>query len=192
MTARLSILLLFLVPFTLLGQAYGDSSNKISTKEIYSIIQRVIQNEKLKKKYGLEITPEKYCNFNQDDASYLQTLLIKPTQPDTIQHSGSPDTIETFISYPDKNILTPADIEYILNTKENFKDFSWDNNRLKFNLKRRDQYYTFSVPYFNLAHDKVIVMYEFHCPGLCGGGSTILLTRTDKGWNYTYLQIWVN
>lgn len=191
MTARLSILVLFLVPLSLQGQSYGDISNKNSTKEIYSIIQRVIKNEKLNKKYGLDITPEKYCNFNQDDASYLQTLLIKSTQPDTIQLSGSTDIIQTFFSYPDTNILTPADIEYILNTKENFKDFSWDNNRLKFNLKRQDEYYTFSVPYFNLAHDKVIVMYEFHCPGLCGGGSTILLTRTDKGWNYTNLQNWV-
>ena len=80
--------------------------------------------------------------------------------------------------------------EYILKEKQTFTNLKWDNKQLGFNLENKKKYYTFSVPYFNLAHDKAIVMYKYHCPGLCGGGSTILLTRTQKGWDSTTLELW--
>ena len=191
MTVRLSIFILILTPFSLFGQTNSDSLNHSLTKDIYLIIKTIITTEKLNRGFGIALIPERNCNINKDDTTYLQTLLIKPKQVDTTQKIGSSDfVVVSNLTFPDKNILTQADINYIITAKENLIKFKWDNKQLGFNLKSKKKYYSFSVPYFNLTHDKAIVMYRYHCPGLCGGGSTILLTKTDKGWDNTTLELW--
>lgn len=190
MTVRLSIIIFLLMPFVLFGQADSNNINEGLSKDIYSIMKTLIKKEKLNKKYGLALNPGKSFNIDQEDSAYLQTLLIKPKPVDTISSNDSVILIN--LSYPDKNIFTQADIKYILETKHNLESFKWDNKQLGFNLKNEKNFYTFSIPYFNLAHDKVIVMYEFLCPGLYGGGATILLNKTTKGWDNTTLQRWVH
>lgn len=191
MTFRLLIIFFSLTPITLLGQTNLDSSSRASTEDIYSIIQAIIKREKLNKNYGILLTPEANCNINKEDSNYLPTLLIKPNQPDTVsKYNSSGFAIMSNLAWPDKNIFTPADIDNILKAKQVFKDYKWDNKRLGFNQNNKKEYYTFSIPYFNLAHDKVVVMYEFLCPGLCGNGKTILLTKTNKGWEITGLEFW--
>ena len=191
MTVRLLILFFLLTPFAIFGQTSMGNSNNDLSKDIYSIIKTIIKNEKINTNNGLSITPELNCNINQVDTVYLQTLLIKPKLVDTTHKSNPSDfAVASNMTYPDKNILTPADIEYILKEKQIFANFKWDNKQLGFNLENKKKYYTFSVPYFNLTHDKVIVMYKYHCSGLCGGGSTILLTKTEKGWDSTTLELW--
>jgi hypothetical protein len=191
MTVRLSIIIFILTPFALFGQTNSDSLNQSLSKDIYSIIKTIIKTEKINRNSGLALISEKNCNINQDDTTYLQTLLIKPKPVDTTKKTSSSDfVIVSNLTYPDKNILTQADINYILKAKKNFTEFKWDNTQLGFNLKSDKKYYSFSVPYFNLTHDKAIVMYRYHCSGLCGGGSTILLTKTNKGWDNTTLELW--
>jgi len=187
MTVRFLIIIFILTPFALFGQTGNDSL----ANDIYAIIKVIIKKEKINKNHGLALTPEKNCNINQEDTAYLQTLLIKPKLVDTVYNASSSDfrVAKDFI-YPDKNILTQADIDYILKTKQKFIHFKWDNSQLGFDLKNKKKYYTFSVPYFNSTHDKAIVMYEFRCGGLCGGGSTFLLSKTDKGWDETILELW--
>jgi len=193
MTIRLSIIIIALTPFVLFGQTNSDSLNQSLSKDIYSIVKTIIKTEKINRNSGLTLTPDKNCNINQDDTTYLQTLLIKPKPVDTTKKTSSSDYVRVSnLTYPDKNILTQADINYILKSKESFQGFKWDNNQLEFNLKSEKKYYSFSVPYFNLTQDKAIVMYRYHCPGLCGAGSTILLTKTDKGWDTTTLELWFN
>ncbi len=190
MTVRLSIIIFLLLPFAVFGQNNNNNINEGLSKDIYSIMKTLIKKEKLNKKYGLALNPGKSFNIDQEDSAYLQTLLIKPKPFDTTSSNDSVIVIN--LSYPDKNIFTQADIEYILHAKQNLANFKWDNKKLGFNLKNEKNYYTFSIPYFNLAHDKVIVMYEFHCPGLCGGGGTILLSKTAKGWDNTTFERWVH
>jgi len=174
-----------------MGQTNSDSLNESLGDDIYLIIKTVIKTEKINRNLGLALIPDKNCNLNQDDTAYLKTLLLKPKSVDTVKRTSSSEFIVVSnLTYPDKNILTFADINYILKTKEGLAGFKWDNKKLSFNLKNEKKYYSFSVPYFNSTHDKAIVMYRYHCPGLCGGGSTILLTKTDKGWDNTTLELW--
>ena len=152
-----------------------------STGEIYSVIQYVIKKEALDKNHGLDIIPDSTCNIHSDDSIYLRTLLIKPKPVDTTDKSGSSGFIvSTTLSMPYKNILTAADINYMLKTKKIFAHFEWDNNQLGFNMGNKELYYTFSMPYFNLAHDKAIIMYRFHCFGLCGADEILLLNKTSS------------
>lgn len=191
MTVRLSIIIFFLTPFVLMGQTNSDSLNESLGNDIYLIIKTVIKTEKINRNLGLALIPDKNCNLNQDDTAYLKTLLLKPKSVDTVKRTSSSEFIVVSnLTYPDKNILTFADINYILKTKEGLAGFKWDNKKLSFNLKNEKKYYSFSVPYFNSTHDNAIVMYRYLCPGLCGGGSTILLTKTDKGWDNTTLELW--
>ncbi len=191
MTVRLFIIIFILTPFAIFGQTGKDSLKESLSNDIYAIIKTVIKKEKINKNRGLDLTPQKNCNINQDDTAYLQTLLIKPKQVDTMYNASSSNfTVATNFTYPDKNILTQVDIDYIIKTKEKFTHFKWDNSQLGFDLKNKKKYYTFSIPYFNSTHDKVIVMYEFRCGTLCGGGSTLLFSKTDKGWDETLLELW--
>jgi len=187
MTVRYLIIIFFLTPFALFGQTVNDSLSN----DIYAIIKSVIIKEKINKNHGLVLTPEINCNINQEDTAYLNTLLIKPKPVDTVNKTSSSGfLLAPNLTYPDKNIFTQEDIDYILKTKEKFTHFKWDNSQLGFDLKNKKKYYAFSVPYFNLTHDKAIVMYEFRCGGLCGGGSTLLFSKTDKGWDETLLELW--
>jgi hypothetical protein len=124
MTVRLYIIIFLLTPFVLFGQTNGAGLKEGLSKDIYSIIKTVIKKEKLNKNYVPVLTPEKSCNINQADTTYLQTLLIKPKPVDTVNKTSSSGfVVASNFTYPDKNILTSADIAYILETKENFKNF---------------------------------------------------------------------
>src|SRR5262249_19612571 len=140
-----------LIPHLLFSQTEDDTLTSKQKKDIYTIVQLVIKKEKLNKHYGLELSPASNCNINHDDTTYLQTLLIKPKHADTTSKADSTElfVVSNFTS-PDKNILTWPDIDHILRTKQLFKDFKWDNKQLGFNLRDTKNYYTFSVPYFNL------------------------------------------
>jgi hypothetical protein len=190
MILRFFVNSILLVPFGLFGQTPAILFDAKLDKEIYSIIQIVIKKEKLSRKYGLQINPGLHFNISNEDSSYLVTLL-KPEVIDTTNKSDSVGFgFGSDFTWPNRNVFTRDDIEYILQTKHFFTDFKWDNSKLGFDLSNRKKRYTFSVPYFNLRHDKVIVMYEFLCPGLCGGGQTLLLSKTDKGWDITGLELW--
>jgi hypothetical protein len=193
MAYRFIILLLCSTPVMLSGQAIVNTfknHNNISIDEIYAIIKTVIKKEKLDRSYGLNLIPESNCNTGSDDSSYLQTLLIKSPKAFIPNVDSLGNVVVSNLTFPDKNILTTADIEYMLEAKPKFKDLKWDNKRLGFDLKNRKNYYTFSIPYFTKRHDKVILMYENLCSGLCGTGSTILLSKKGNSWDITDLQSW--
>lgn len=192
MIHRLIIVFLLLTPFGLFGQtAFFDSLSAEHTKEIYAVLKTVIKSERLNKKFGLQLQPAPNCNINNDDTSYLLTFLIKPQPIDTVRKSKSSDfVLVSNMTYPDRNILTQADIDYILAAKKLSQLFAWDNKKLGFNIKNESRFYVFSVPCFNQAHDKAIVMYEFLCPGLCGSGQTLLVSKTEKGWSVSNLELW--
>ena len=191
MTLRNLLIAFTFLPSPLLGQNAIDISNcKISNTEIYSIINLIIKREKLNKQYGIELNPYKNTNIAYTDERYLQTFLIKPFAKDTIKRdSSSRRDLVSPISYPDKSILTQADIDYILCSQKNLNQFMWDNKKLGFATNQKSRY-SFSVPFFNLTHDKIIMAYEFLCPGLCGTGKSILLNRKKGGWEITSLEIW--
>lgn len=106
--------------------------------------------------------------------------------------SSSDFVVVSNLTYPDKNILTLEDIDHILKSKMKFKELKWDNKKLGFNLKNEKNFYTFSVPYFNLAHDKVILMYRYICPDFCGFIRTIVLIKNGTTWDITRLQTTMN
>lgn len=189
MTNRLIIVLLLLTPFGLFGQTVVDTLSAEQTKEIYAVIKTVIKSEKLSKQFRLELQPAPNCNINYDDTSYLPTLLMKPQPIDTARKSSDFVLVSNF-TYPDRNIFTQADIEYALATKKLTQGFAWDNKKLGFNQKNKSRFYVFSVPRFNQAHNKAIVMYEFLCPGLCGSGQTLFVSKTEKGWSVSNLELW--
>jgi len=90
------------------------------------------------------------------------------------------------------NILTLEDIAYIIQIKKKFEGLRWDNRQLGFNLKNKEYFYAFSIPNFNISHDKVIFLYRHFCPGLCGTGKIILLTKNGSTWDITRLGLWIH
>ncbi|MEZ5034707.1 MAG: hypothetical protein R2796_06940 [Chitinophagaceae bacterium] len=168
-----------------------ETSLAKQTDDIYSILKFVIKKEGFDRKYGILLTPNPSCNLNTTDKEYLQTLLINPKPTDlTIKTDSSGFVLISELFWPDKNILTQSDINYILKNKQKLANFKWDNERLGFDTANKKYYYTFSIPYFNIEKDKVLLMYEFLCPGLCGNGRTLLLTKTKNGWDITSLKMW--
>lgn len=159
-------------------------------KDVYAVMRILIEQGQLDRSYGLAIEPDSTCFMDQKDELYLQSLRIRPEPLDTIIESDS--AVVTNFSYPDRNLFTEADIAYILRTKKAFEHFVWNSKELPFNPANTINYYSFSFPYFNLAHDRVIVRFELHCPGLCGTGSTIILNRTKNGWEQVVLERWIH
>jgi hypothetical protein len=160
--------------------------------EVYSIIQFVVKAEKLDKKCGFRVKPEPDCSPDKQDFNYLYSLQIRSAKPTKPALDSTGNTVVNEFGQPDKNIFTKADISYILKTKNKFKSFTWDNHLLGFDWNNKWDFYSFSVPYFNLAHTKVILMYEFHCPGLCGNGKTIVLTKSGDQWSISAMERWVH
>lgn len=186
------LLIILFLPLTAFGQQNADSNNQVDTSELYSIIHLVIKKEKLNKDFGLQLTPASSCTMEHDDSLYLRTLLIKPITKDT-GNIGSSDIFGSLVGmcYPDKNIFTGEDLEYIFRQRQLNRFFRWDNERLDFNQKNKTLSYRFSVPYLTLKKDKAIVMYEYVCPGLCGHGQTILLSKRAGGWDISHLESWI-
>ena len=201
MTIHHTLIILFLTPTLLSAQNNIDTpkcKTNVTSSDIYSIVNYVVRQEKLNKNYGLNTAISRYCYENEPDSIFLKWLLIKEEKVDTTTNIDTSKTLQlnqivltNLLSYPDKNILTLDDIDYIDCEKSVFSGDRWNLHSLGFKAKnKKGFYYTFSLPYFNVQHDKVIFMYTFSCPGLCGSGKTILLKKKGDTWDKENLALW--
>jgi len=90
-----------------------------------------------------------------------------------------------------KNVrLIPNDTIESFRKRENGENTFWE----KYTKKYGDEgFYSISKPLFSLDYKTVIISYGFHCGGLCGGGSTIILRKINEKWEYkAELQNWVS
>ena len=159
-----------------------------------SILKFIVKKEKLKKNYSFKSTP--FSNFPDEKAEelYLKELLIRELtkRNDSVSSKALNANLisdEIFV-YPDKKVLSQTDILYILCSYQKRQLFNWDLSELGFNEKNKKYAYSVSVPLLNQSHTKAIVSYEYLCPGLCGSGETLLLTKRGTTWDIEIWEIW--
>lgn len=154
--------------------------------ELYELMKFVIEDQKLNKAYGLEISPEENCTIGQADEEFLKTLILTENS-DTVELSPVEMMFE--IGKLTK-CLTEEDVALMVEQKELNNEFKWDNNRLELNSSKGDKWYSFSVPLFSKDRTKAVMMIRELCPGLCGRGWTLLLTKDNKKWTSEMGQTW--
>lgn len=171
----------------------ADFKDSITEREIYDFMQVVITDQKLRKENGIATEPESRCDFSIDDKDFLKTLLIDTTKEKEISDSLNPDqmTFTTSFGQLDK-CLTNADIDFMLQQKNGHLSFKWDNNRLDFDTENKKYWYAFSIPLFSKDKTKAIIMIEDLCPGLCGGGWTVLFKRQNGKWTSQKGNQWLH
>lgn len=182
MRIRFLLLLTFLLSFLSFSQ-----NKKLNNDEIYSIIKVVIKRDKLKKSFGLAKKPlERYTTM---DESFLKEYLKINNKNNEDKNNDT--EIITNISFPNKELLDEHEIIEMLDSKNNFKNFEWNNSHLKFSRNNK-KYYQFSIPLFNKDRTKVIIQYNYNCPGLCGHGKTLFMNKIDNDWKITFLNFWMH
>ncbi len=182
---RYLILLAFLTPVSLLAQSTKTNASPVSIHEVYSVLNFFIKYKKLDRNYKLSLTPEKNCTLDETDSTFLYSLLKKKPPG-----NNSDTSVIQIFSYPDLNILTKNDLKFIYKIKKLYTSFRWNSDSLGFSNTNKQGSYRLSFPYFTVHHDKVILMYDYQCPGLCGSGGTYLLTKKSEAWDVEALLTW--
>ena len=192
---RLLLLILFaFISSTTYAEKLVKNACNVSEKEIYSIITTVIHEIGLHKEYRLHAKPILHCSIHGNDSAFLQTLLKIPQKKDTVGYysDGEPIVMIQSSSYPEKNLLLQSDINELLCSRAHARKLIWNNSRFRFNAKNKNDSYGFSMPYFNNAHDVVVLMYQSFCPGLCGTGETLVLKKEAGHWRIHVVDNWVS
>ena len=156
--------------------------NDSSYQYIYDFMQEVVKEVKLNKKFGLNRKPELSCYINENDEDFLRTLIYDGKMKKKIIKSSGYDILieETIFELP--KCLTVEDIDYMLNQKDELKNFMWNPSKLGFSNSNNDNWYIFSVPLFSKDRNKAVMMIRDLCPGLCGGGRTVVFIKEGSTW----------
>ncbi len=179
MKTTLILTFLFVLPMT-----HAQKPN--DEKYIYDFMREIIIQQKLDLKNGLETEIEKSANASLNDDEFLKSLLIDNKDI----NEGKDIMKDTFYySFPEK-CLTQKEINSMLNSKKQLKNFKWNNSFLGFNKENKKNKYSFSLPLFSSDRTKAIIMIKYTCPGLCGSGQTILFKKENGIWASQILGMW--
>ncbi|MEO9952994.1 hypothetical protein [Nonlabens sp.] len=159
----LLVLLLFMISCT--------QSDKKTDEDIYEFMSIMVIDQKLNLNYGLSIEP---------DLSY--EIIKKSKNNSVISNTDSSYNINDFSFKPGSFNLTDQEIGEMTKQKEKHTSFSWDNDRLGFNVSNKNYWYKISVPVFSKDKSKVFIKISELCPGLCGSGKTILFIKENNQW----------
>jgi hypothetical protein len=138
---------------------------------IYEVLSFVIEDQNLDKNYGLTLTPEYQIDDTKSNKEFLLSLL---ESKNTAQHSTGSDRKQHFLS--------PEDVDGMRYQLSSASNFSWDNNRLKFNLSNKENWYVFSPPLFSKDGTTAVMMVRHLCLGLCGSGWHLVLKKENGKW----------
>lgn len=165
---------------------YVNGQNFNEEKIIYDFLRKIIVEQKLDLNHGLRFELETSASINEEDVIFLNSLLLDGKSI----NEGKDIFKDTLYFQPAQKGLTKTDIDSMLLQKEKFKNFKWNNSLLGFNIKNKKNIYSFSLPLFSADKAKVIMMIRNNCPGLCGGGQTILFIKENKTWISKTLGFW--
>jgi hypothetical protein len=154
---------------------------------IYEVLSFVIEDQNLDKNYGLTLTPEYQIDDTKSNKEFLLSLL---ESKNTAQHSTGSDRKQHFLelkvaieyNFSLDKCLSPEDVEGMLYQLSSASNFSWDNNRLKFNLSNKENWYVFSPPLFSKDGTTAVMMVRHLCRGLCGSGWQLMLKKENGKW----------
>lgn len=166
------------------GPVVVDTSNR----EIYDFMKEIIVSGNLVLTDPLEAEPQQNCDLNQPDNIYLNNFLI-----DSKRDSETIDPKTGNYSYPTDlfdRCLTKEDIHFMLSQKNANREFKWNSSRLGLTAGNNDLRYALSVPLFSRDRSKVIMMVRQLCPGLCGGGETVLFKKENNKWISKTIEGW--
>jgi hypothetical protein len=176
----------------------------VSESELYAFMQFVVQEQKLNVTYGLNPILDV-----EEDTTFFQSLLETQPKEVAVNSGYSTDSVregklrlegELKMNFPAMSLssrdllprLQAKDLPFIRLQQKRYSSFQWNLNRLKFNLNNRTNWYSFSLPCFSKDKTKVIVTIRDYCPGLCGGGKTIVFTKTPSGWKSHMGPFWIH
>ncbi len=98
--------------------------------------------------------------------SNKEFLLSLLESKNTAQHSTGSDRKQHFLelkvaieyNFSLDKCLSPEDVEGMRYQLSSASNFSWDNNRLKFNLSNKENWYVFSPPLFSKDGTTAVMM----------------------------------
>lgn len=166
---------------------FGCIQDSRNDDRIYEVLNFVIKDEKLDKNYGLTLNPEDQIGDTKGNEGFLLDLVeSNDTTQDLMELNHKQHTFELKAAmeynFSLDKCLSREDVEYMLYQLSSASDFHWDNTRLKFNLKNKENWYTFSVPVFSKDGTKVVMIVRSLCRGLCGEGWQLMLKKEDGKW----------
>ncbi len=186
------ILYIFAILFILISCGQTSNSNLEYNQDIYNLMKVVINEQELNLNYGLKIEPEQGFDPSNTDSKIFESLM---TEQETNVEFKMSDSIIYSYELNSENLLadlTKQDISEMIKQKEKLKSFKWNNNQLGFDLSNKNNWYSFSVPLFSEDKSKAIIMIRDLCPGLCGGGKTILFIKKNEKWTSNTGMIWLH
>jgi hypothetical protein len=192
---RIIILACLGLPFLGFSELKTVRSNCVSSvteSEIYSIVNEVIRQRGIDKKSRLNVQIANNLNFDLEDNVYLKDLLKDSTRKSEVYIYDSLGHLESIRRFKDRNLLNESDLTYMKCVKKQFRKMKWDNAKIGFEELDSSRVYTFSLPYFNLKHNLVLIRYNYYCGSLCGEGVVLVLKRKDDGWNIDWLEMYVS
>ncbi len=152
----------------------------------------IIDEQELNLNYGLRIEPEINFDLAKSDEENFKSLLSVLEYENKNKITDSLNWTYELNSENLLSELTKQDISEMIKQKEKLKAFKWNNSELGFNLSNKNNWYSFSVPLFSEDKTKAVMMIRDLCPGLCGGGKTILFTKKNEKWISNTGIIWLH
>ena len=179
---------------------------------LYDFIKMLEKDQQLNYSYGLTLEVQNSLSHKEDNTYLLKFIKGKPETityyPMGIKRKDTLLADSTIVQLkPEPFIfttsalsianplacLTKADIKYMLAEKIRLQKFSWNNQRLGFNLSNKNNWYVFSLPYFSKDKKKALISIRSLCkPFLCGGGYVLLYRYEDNKWKSTKVDYWIH
>jgi hypothetical protein len=181
---------------------------------LYDFIRIVEKDQKLDYSYGLSLDVETSLHNNDDEAylsKFIKTTALKhvyyskpPYSKDSTKLYNTDSSLSFKVAiaeplilnpsplFPSYECLTKGDVKHMLAEKRRLKNFSWNNQRLGFNLANKNSWYAFSLPYFSKDKKTTLISVRSLCPGLCGNGYVLLYQFQNNEWTSTQVDFWIH
>ncbi|MFN7653157.1 MAG: hypothetical protein ACK5PC_08000 [Cyclobacteriaceae bacterium] len=161
---RLSYLGCFVLFFACENTKRADwRSLPITEKEIYEVVNFAIKDQRMNRSFYLDLHPVSYgSNIDLND-------FVRKETDSLLRKSAIP------------KVFSYEDLSYMLYQIDSWRDFVWDNYKLKFEQKESKLRYHISLPLFSKDRNTAIIFTETSGE-ILGTLTTIILSRNGTKW----------
>jgi len=166
-------------------------NNSVTPDSFFAIINFIVKELSLDTTVTLN-TRISSVSESLSDSKYFKTLLIDSSRKFTIVNYDSLGNKVISRIVPNLNLLNRNDLKYLKCIRRSYENYKWDNTKLNFTAVKSNEFYSFSIPYYNLAHDMVIISFSYHdLSERWSQGRILLLRRQGNKWVIEQLEGWI-
>jgi hypothetical protein len=186
--------------------------------ELYEIIDTLIRSEDANTNVVVQELGKLFKKKSSVGFGVVGNVVTDPPPPPLppgIENYFERDFFETL--YKEK-LIDSIDVDYLFNQVDSSHVFGLDSTKVKcilvkdsiirtyfdkekgkngyeqlYEKYRAHSFVRFSTPLISADRTKVIININYHCGGLCGHGSTLLLKKINRKWKIIYTKTtWVS